>query len=40
MESAMGLEILGATAIEDELQDGVPETLQALRDAGIKIMVL
>lgn len=34
------MEILGCTAIEDELQDGVPETLQALRDAGIRIMVL
>ncbi|KAH9260752.1 hypothetical protein BASA81_001219 [Batrachochytrium salamandrivorans] len=40
MESEDGMEILGCTAIEDELQDGVPETLQALRDAGIRIMVL
>jgi magnesium-transporting ATPase (P-type) len=34
------LELLGATAIEDELQDGVGETLEALREAGIKIWVL
>ncbi|KYQ90192.1 P-type ATPase [Tieghemostelium lacteum] len=32
--------LLGATAIEDRLQDGVPETISLLRDAGIKIWVL
>jgi phospholipid-translocating ATPase len=32
--------LLGATAIEDRLQDGVPETIQTLRDAGIKVWVL
>ena len=29
--------LLGATAIEDRLQDGVPETITALRDAGIQV---
>ncbi|KAI3405689.2 DRS2 [Candida oxycetoniae] len=32
--------LLGATAIEDKLQDGVPETIQTLQNAGIKIWVL
>ncbi|XP_074657516.1 phospholipid-transporting ATPase IF-like isoform X2 [Tubulanus polymorphus] len=35
-----GLAVLGATAVEDRLQDGVPETIQALRTAGIKVWVL
>jgi phospholipid-transporting ATPase len=34
------LEIIGATAIEDALQEGVPETIKMLRDAGIKVWVL
>ncbi|SCU82094.1 LAFA_0C09032g1_1 [Lachancea sp. 'fantastica'] len=32
--------LIGATAIEDKLQDGVPETIHTLQDAGIKIWVL
>lgn len=32
--------LLGATAIEDKLQDGVPETINILQNAGIKIWVL
>ncbi|KAJ3395913.1 hypothetical protein HDU92_004588 [Lobulomyces angularis] len=32
--------LLGATAIEDKLQDGVPETIATLAQAGIKIWVL
>lgn len=32
--------LLGATAIEDKLQDGVPETIHILATAGIKIWVL
>ncbi|XP_040819527.1 phospholipid-transporting ATPase FetA-like [Ochotona curzoniae] len=32
--------LLGATAIEDKLQDGVPETIFTLSKAGIKIWVL
>lgn len=32
--------LLGATAIEDKLQDGVPETIDTLAKAGIKIWVL
>jgi len=35
-----GLELAGATAIEDRLQDGVPETVHALLDAGLKVWVL
>lgn len=34
------LELVGATAIEDMLQDKVPETIQTLREAGIKLWVL
>ena len=33
-------ELIGASAIEDRLQDGVPETLVALREAGIKTWIL
>lgn len=33
------LRLLGATAIEDRLQDGVPETIADLKIAGIKIWV-
>ncbi|KAH8415892.1 hypothetical protein KR222_003038 [Zaprionus bogoriensis] len=36
----INLRLLGATAIEDKLQDGVPETIQALLEAGIYIWVL
>jgi phospholipid-translocating ATPase len=34
------LMLLGGTAIEDRLQDGVPDTIQLLADAGIKLWVL
>ncbi|XP_067627473.1 probable phospholipid-transporting ATPase IA isoform X3 [Eurosta solidaginis] len=34
------LVLLGATAIEDKLQEGVPETIASLLDAGIYIWVL
>lgn len=34
------LEFVGVTAIEDKLQEGVPDTIHALQDAGIKIWVL
>ncbi|XP_074865397.1 phospholipid-transporting ATPase VB [Carettochelys insculpta] len=34
------LTLLGATGIEDRLQDGVPDTISALREAGIQIWVL
>ncbi|XP_038049880.1 probable phospholipid-transporting ATPase IF isoform X2 [Patiria miniata] len=34
------LHLLGATGVEDKLQDGVPETIEALRTAGIKVWVL
>lgn len=33
-------ELLGATAIEDKLQDGVPDTIHTLQTAGIKVWVL
>jgi phospholipid-transporting ATPase len=36
----VGLNLLGATAIEDKLQDGVPETIASLREAGVKVWVL
>ncbi|KAK9159340.1 hypothetical protein Scep_005914 [Stephania cephalantha] len=34
------LNLLGATGIEDKLQEGVPETIESLRQAGIKVWVL
>lgn len=34
------MQLLGATAIEDKLQDGVPETISKLAKADIKIWVL
>ncbi|KAK3383625.1 hypothetical protein B0T24DRAFT_55894 [Lasiosphaeria ovina] len=34
------LTLLGGTAIEDRLQDGVPDTIELLSDAGIKLWVL
>lgn len=33
-------QLLGATAIEDKLQDGVPQTIEQLSKADIKIWVL
>ena len=39
-EIEQGLLLLGATAIEDKLQDGVPEAIADLKKAGIKIWVL
>ena len=34
------LELLGATAIEDRLQAGVPATISQLRRAGVKVWML
>lgn len=34
------LDLVGATAIEDKLQKGVPETIQRLQRAGIKVWML
>jgi phospholipid-transporting ATPase len=34
------LNLLGATGIEDKLQDGVPEAIESLREAGVKVWVL
>lgn len=31
--------LLGATAIEDKLQDGVPDTIHTLQMAGIKVRI-
>ncbi|XP_063723941.1 phospholipid-transporting ATPase IF-like isoform X3 [Symsagittifera roscoffensis] len=35
-----GLTCIGATAVEDQLQDQVPETIEYLRHAGIKVWIL
>ena len=35
-----GLQLVGATAIEDRLQDGVPETVASLLEAGMRVWVL
>lgn len=34
------LQLLGVTAIEDRLQDEVPETITMLQRAGLKVWVL
>lgn len=34
------LELIGATAIEDRLQDGVGDTIKVLKETGIKVWVL
>lgn len=34
------LQLVGATAVEDALQDNVKDTLEALRHAGIRVWVL
>ncbi|XP_050571571.1 phospholipid-transporting ATPase IK isoform X6 [Cygnus atratus] len=39
-EMEQNLELLGVTAIEDKLQDGVPETIQLLKLGNIKVWVL
>ncbi|KAF8507334.1 phospholipid-translocating ATPase [Hysterangium stoloniferum] len=39
-ELEQDLRLLGATAIEDKLQDGVPDTIADLKRAGIKVWVL
>mmetsp|Transcript_23218 Transcript_23218/g.33776 ORF Transcript_23218/g.33776 Transcript_23218/m.33776 type:complete len:1789 (+) Transcript_23218:129-5495(+) len=40
LEIERDLHIVGATAIEDKLQKGVPETIHILEQAGIKLWVL
>ncbi|CAI5505615.1 unnamed protein product [Closterium sp. Naga37s-1] len=39
-EMERGLELLGATAIEDKLQVGVPQTIESLARAGIRLWVM
>lgn len=39
-EIEVNLELCGATAIEDKLQEGVPETIDKLRRANIKLWML
>jgi magnesium-transporting ATPase (P-type) len=34
------LQILGATALEDKLQEGIPEAIEMLHQAGIKLWIL
>lgn len=36
----MCVQLLGASAVEDKLQDGVPQTIEQLAKADIKIWVL
>jgi phospholipid-transporting ATPase len=35
-----GFKLLGSTAIEDKLQDEVEETLEQMKEAGIKVWIL
>lgn len=39
-EIEQGLILLGCTAIEDKLQEGVPHTIKTLAEAGIRLWVL
>ena len=39
-ELETGLGLLGATAIEDKLQDGVGDCIETLRSAGVRVWVL
>jgi phospholipid-transporting ATPase len=39
-ELERGLSLQGTTAVEDRLQEGVPQTISALHEAGIKIAVV
>ena len=34
------MDLIGVTAIEDKLQDGVPGTIKSILDAAIKMWVL
>jgi phospholipid-translocating ATPase len=34
------MDLIGATAVEDSLQEGVPETIHHLKEAGIKVWLL
>lgn len=36
----MCVQLLGSSAVEDKLQDGVPQTIEQLAKADIKIWVL
>lgn len=40
LTSILFCKILGVAAIEDRLQEGVPETIVSLRRAGVKVWVL
>ncbi len=33
-------DLVGSTALEDKLQDGVPDTIEMIRKGGIKLWVL
>lgn len=39
-EIEMDLELIGVTAIEDKLQDGVPEAIKTLLDANIRVWMI
>lgn len=39
-EIEQDLEVIGATAIEDKLQDNVPDVIEQMKNAGIKVWVL
>lgn len=39
-ELETNLNLLGVTAVEDRLQEGVPEAMSAMRAAGIRLWVL
>lgn len=39
-ELEFDFDLVGSTALEDKLQNGVPETIEMIRSAGIKLWVL
>lgn len=40
VELEKNFHLIGSTAIEDKLQDGVGDTIQFMKEAGIKVWVL
>ena len=39
-EMEQGFDLVGSTAIEDKLQDGVGDTIASLKEAGVRVWVL
>lgn len=40
LTSILFFKVLGVAAVEDRLQEGIPETIVSLRQAGVKVWML